>query len=358
MKQLGLLFIIYILLALFVTIPVIIFLCIYYYSSKKYESSSYYKNTNTSYFKIRYDTGKYGEYLIYKSLKTFEVIGAKFLFNVYIPKKDEETTEIDVLMISRKGIFVFESKNYSGWIFGTDNQRYWYQTLPEGRRKSHKEKFYNPIFQNNTHVKYLKSLLGDNIPFYSIIAFSDRCTLKNINIQNSNVNVINRHQVYSLVSSIYNSNPIDSLTDAQVEEVYNILYPYTQVRESTKLLHIYNINNKLNSNNSIVNNVQNPTQNNEIVNQTVVNFDDNEIINIDSVTSIEKEMSSDIQDNNIENTCIESEKEKSLICPQCGSKLVLRKAKRGNHVGENFYGCSNYPKCKYIQKMEIIEEKE
>ena len=71
--------------------------------------------------------------MIYKYLKDFENQGAKFLFNIYIPKKGNETTEIDVLMISSKGLFVFESKNYSGWIFGGDNQKYWYQTLPSNR---------------------------------------------------------------------------------------------------------------------------------------------------------------------------------------------------------------------------------
>ena len=83
--------------------------------------------------------GKYAlakEYLTYRYLRKFEKAGAKFLFNVYIPKENEETTEIDVLMISCKGLFVFESKNYGGWIFGSDNQKYWYQTFPAGHSSS------------------------------------------------------------------------------------------------------------------------------------------------------------------------------------------------------------------------------
>ena len=35
-------------------------------------------------------------------------------------------------------------------------------------------------------------------------------------------------------------------------------------------------------------------------------------------------------------------------CPRCGSPLVLRKARRGRHAGSEFYGCSSYPKCRYI----------
>ena len=38
---------------------------------------------------------------------------------------------------------------------------------------------------------------------------------------------------------------------------------------------------------------------------------------------------------------------KSKQCPRCGSELVLRTAKKGNNAGSQFYGCSNYPKCRY-----------
>ena len=97
---------------------------------------------------VQFNKGRYGEYLIYKYLKGHEINGAMFLFNVYVPKENGETSEIDVIMIHHKGIFVFESKNYSGWIFGSETQRMWTQTLPKGRKRSHKESFYNPIIQN------------------------------------------------------------------------------------------------------------------------------------------------------------------------------------------------------------------
>jgi ssDNA-binding Zn-finger/Zn-ribbon topoisomerase 1 len=39
-----------------------------------------------------------------------------------------------------------------------------------------------------------------------------------------------------------------------------------------------------------------------------------------------------------------------LKCPKCNGELILRTAKRGENKGNSFYGCSNYPKCKYIQE--------
>ena len=40
-----------------------------------------------------------------------------------------------------------------------------------------------------------------------------------------------------------------------------------------------------------------------------------------------------------------------LICPRCGNKLILRTAKKGANAGNQFYGCSTYPKCKYIRNI-------
>lgn len=39
------------------------------------------------------------------------------------------------------------------------------------------------------------------------------------------------------------------------------------------------------------------------------------------------------------------------LCPKCGANLILRKAKKGDNVGKSFYGCSNFPKCRYTENM-------
>ncbi len=33
------------------------------------------------------------------------------------------------------------------------------------------------------------------------------------------------------------------------------------------------------------------------------------------------------------------------LCPKCGVPMVLRRASRGKRLGEQFWGCPNYPKC-------------
>ena len=190
---------------------------------------------------VRFNLGRYGEYLTYRHLQHYEQGGARFLYNLYIPKGTEGTTEIDVLMISRKGLFVFESKNYSGWIFGEENQRNWYQTLPQGRGRSHKEAFYNPVMQNRTHIKHLKALLGENIPIHSIITFSDRCTLKEVLLTSPDVHVINRNRVGAVVASICNDMGKVALDDRRIAAIYDQLFPFGQVSPDVKAKHIAQI---------------------------------------------------------------------------------------------------------------------
>ena len=62
--------------------------------------------------------GQFGEYATEFALTNDNIKGySQTLHNVYLPNKGK-TTELDILMVHEKGIYVFESKNYSGWIFG------------------------------------------------------------------------------------------------------------------------------------------------------------------------------------------------------------------------------------------------
>jgi hypothetical protein len=77
------------------------------------------------------------------------------------------TTQIDHIIISIYGVFVVETKNMTGWIFGNPKQRTWTQIIYEDRYK-----FQNPLHQNYKHVKTLKSLLGlHNLQLYSVVVF-------------------------------------------------------------------------------------------------------------------------------------------------------------------------------------------
>ncbi len=42
----------------------------------------------------------------------------------------------------------------------------------------------------------------------------------------------------------------------------------------------------------------------------------------------------------------------SVICPECGSEMVLRTAQKGSNIGQKFWGCSRFPKCRKIKTYE------
>jgi hypothetical protein len=189
------------------------------------------------------DIGKYGEKLTERELKWVKLFGrdGKILRNVYLPKGEgsEETSEVDVIFITQKGIFVFESKNYSGWIFGNESDTLWTATLANGDRN----KFYNPILQNKTHIKWMREFVGDKIPLFSIIVFSERCELKKITMESMDVEVIQRDQTHATVRDIWDQNP-DVLTKEEVTALYEKLYPLTQVSQEVKDKHVERIQEK------------------------------------------------------------------------------------------------------------------
>lgn len=88
------------------------------------------------------------------------------LHDVTLPTPDG-TTQIDHVFVSRYGVFVVETKNYSGWIFGGPQQSTWTQKI---YRTTHK--FQNPLRQNYKHIKALEALL--DIPaakLHSVVVF-------------------------------------------------------------------------------------------------------------------------------------------------------------------------------------------
>lgn len=95
--------------------------------------------------------------------------------DLYLPRPDGKgTTQIDHVVVSPFGVFVIETKNYQGWIFGSARQAQWTQQIYRV-----KSRFQNPLHQNHLHVKALMSLLG--LPaesFHSLVMFIGDTTFK------------------------------------------------------------------------------------------------------------------------------------------------------------------------------------
>lgn len=186
------------------------------------------------------------------------------------------TSQIDHIVISKTGIFVIETKNYSGLIYGNENAEYWTQFIFR-----YKIQFRNPIKQNWSHIYALKNILTDfkNIKYVPIVVFAGAGEIKGVT---SKYPVI---YFYELINTIKNFGSGETLSCDQMKQISDILLQNNITTRNTAKYHSKQVKTK-------VQNVE----------------------------------------NNIDNK----------ICPRCGSPLTLRHGKFGK-----FYGCKNYPKCKF-----------
>ncbi len=250
--------------------------------------------------------GRRGEKLTERELKWVKAFGrdGKALRNVYVPKGDGETSEIDAMVITQKGIFVIESKNYSGWIFGNEADRYWTVVLEGG----HKNRFYNRIMQNRGHVKWLANYLADDTPLFSIVAFSVRCELKKVMVSNKEVRVIKRDRLHATVRDTWDTAE-DVLNEAAASALHDRLMSLTDVDEAARTAYVTDIEQRYKK--------KKPAHPQQSAQSK-------------SVAAVEA---------------------LPHVCPKCGGTLVLRIAKRGSNAGNQFYGCSNYPKCRFTKNI-------
>jgi len=179
--------------------------------------------------------------------------------------------------VSPYGIFVVETKNYSGWIFGSENSKRWKETF----KTTEGHFFYNPIKQNWGHIYALAERLRLDVRLFKpVVAFSDNCEL----------------HVESTTPVVF------------ISELKETILSYSQ----------------------------------EVITTENVALISNRLREISLVgTEIESEHIESIGERFVEKNMIISQRK----CPRCGGNLVLRNGKYGQ-----FYGCSNYPYCRFTHK--------
>lgn len=191
------------------------------------------------------------------------------------------TTQIDHVIVSKYGIFVIESKNMNGWIFGDANSPQWTQSL-----FGKKYRFQNPLYQNYRHIKALQEFLGvEESKLISLVMFWGECEFKTQMPDNV------RCTGYT---GFIKSHVTTLLTDNEVEKIFEALntgkMPKGLFRSfETHTTHLQSLRERHNS---------------------------------------------------------------TKACPKCTSPLTLRTVKNGPKAGEQFLGCSNFPKCRYTRPLD------
>ena len=205
------------------------------------ENQEYYEsliNNNSFNFNDRFnigpdkaDLGDYGEFLTFKEIVRWSSCHSynyKILRNLNIGTH----CEIDLVWIHETGIYVFESKNISGQIYGDENSNQWCKILNNRTKKQ----FYNPIFQNNGHINALKRILGNHYSYCSIIVFSERCELKDIPPNTQSRIITKRNYLQSKLTERI-AREQSRLSIAQIEALYRKLIPYAYASQDIKQKH-------------------------------------------------------------------------------------------------------------------------
>lgn len=210
-----------------------------------------------------------------------------------ILKTEKGTTQIDHVVISRYGIITIETKNYRGEIYGDDTRKEWTQLIVTEVTYAKKWwKTYTYVTKNHFYNP-VKQSLGHAYRIKELLSAYPNLKIVPIVVfaGDALLNNVrsNHHVIYEnrLLELIYSYGTI-CLTDYDVQTVLSILNE-NNVRETV-------------SDRQHVENLRNAAR--EV--HTTIN---------------------------------------SGICPKCGGRLIERHGKYGT-----FYGCSNYPQCRFIVK--------
>lgn len=203
----------------------------------QFKRSCYAKKSGHSFIQTLFDKGSYGEYKVVSALE--KVIDPRYIFcNVYLGKGGN-TTEIDVLFIDTTGLYVIESKNYSGWIFGGPRQKEWTQSLFR-----HRYHFLNPILQNKRHIAFLEKELGmKGDIFKSYIVFSDHCHLKKVPYDDR-FPIMHVEAIEAQIEMKTKMSPV-CLEKEELENIIQFLEKHTRVSKALKKKHVENVKRKM-----------------------------------------------------------------------------------------------------------------
>lgn len=135
-----------------------------------------------------------GEKQVNRVLKRLALEHGGIELTDFMLEDQKSSSQIDNILLTQKALYVIEVKNYRGMIFGSKDQINWTVTIKtvytnrsrSGRRykKAHisKNAFYNPIKQNQTHIRKIQNLIPEtrDIPVINLVVFGNHAILSNL----------------------------------------------------------------------------------------------------------------------------------------------------------------------------------
>lgn len=249
------------------------------------------------------EAGLYGERQIVFELKN-SGIDMCVLHDIYL-EKNGLSAQIDFLVMTRQHIFVIECKNLYGDI-EIDEKGNFIRHMSFGKRYK-KEGIYSPVTQNERHLNVLKE-----------VRFEAKTNILTQKIFESTFS-------QNYLSMVVLANPKTVLNDKNAPaDVKSKVMRADQIVAYIKAADAKNGD-------------ANWTESD--IRETVQYFLDKSLPNKSDYAKKYEEL-----------LAAQRAQESVKTCPKCGKLMVLRTAKKGENVGQQFWGCSGFPKCWYREK--------
>ncbi|MEE3339832.1 MAG: NERD domain-containing protein [Hallerella sp.] len=272
------------------------------------------------------EAGLYGEKQIAYELKN-SGMDMLIAHDLYLEKNDL-SAQIDYLVVTHKHVFVIECKNLYGNIEIDDKGNF---IRHKGQGKFYrKEGFTSPVSQNERHLNVLKEIRKEyktNVltqaifvnkvfpqAFRSVVVLANPKTILNDKNAPKEVRdiVIRLDQLVAFIKRVEDSDDMYKSSEAEMRE---LMESFTKCSAPNKSDYAKKYEELL------AEQKKDEPQGDEKY----------------MPPEMRKALKAKVETEPLEH-----------ICPRCGAPLVLRTTKKGENAGKQFWGCSTFPKCRYI----------
>ncbi len=244
------------------------------------------------------------------------------------------TAQIDYLIVTRKLIFVVECKNLYGNIEINSNGDF-IRSFSYGKF-SRKEGIYSPITQNKRHLDLMKAIRLDEVGGF----------LAKKTYENTFPNTYRSVVVLSNPKTILNAKYAKKEVKSKVIRADQLI---EYIRSENAKVEAMGRNDK-----ELMASAQMWLSKHKVPSVDYTEKYRSRIAEVAPKPSVVKTVEAETKPTAEVKPSTESApiQEEKLICPKCGAEMVKRKATKGANAGKEFYGCSNFPKCRNIVNIE------
>lgn len=176
--------------------------------------------------------GIVGEWRVNHILKKLAIEYGGIELNDFMFEDNISSSQIDNMLLTQKALYVIEVKNYTGHIFGSEEQLNWTVTVKHVNKKKNrsgkvykkthisKHKFYNPLKQNKTHINKIKNLttIHNSIPVFNIVVFGKNAYIRDVT-HSDKVFVLHQDELIKTIRNLDNDINNVMNNESQIEIV-------------------------------------------------------------------------------------------------------------------------------------------